>query len=116
MPSPAARSRARSSGARGSARDGGEEPLEEPGDMRLVDPTHHGDQIGLGIDPDETAAGAARGPRARATDVEPPQESVLRVDRTRSPTFGGPAWRQNLRVAPATVAKMQQAEARVIGR
>src|SRR5207249_6445818 len=73
-PSTGVPSRARGSEATRSALDGAEQALEEAADVRLVDPAHDGDEIVVGIDPDEAAAGAARGPRAGPPDIEPPQD------------------------------------------
>src|SRR5215813_1101509 len=99
-----------------SAHDGVEEPLEEALDVRLVDPAHDGDEIVFGIDPHEAASGAARRPRAGASDVEPPEQTVLGIDRARPPALVDPRVRQQLGLAPAAAPKVQQAEARVIAR
>src|SRR5215813_9307534 len=74
----------------GSAHEGVEHPLEETLDMRLIDPAHHDHQIVVGIDPDQAASRAAGCPGARFTDVQPPEQAVIRIDRARSPALVDP--------------------------
>src|SRR2546422_4279588 len=79
----------------GLACDAVEDELHEAVHARLVDPADDGDEVVLGVDEDEVAPRAARrvarGGRARelpASRVEPPEEPVLRVERSEERRVG----------------------------
>src|SRR6059058_2175438 len=75
----------------------------------------------LGIDPGQVAAGAAReiaaGGCARqpaAIGVEPPQISILRIERTGHAHALDPLLREDATPAPLAAAQHQEADARLI--
>src|SRR3989442_2019949 len=111
---PVSSSRLSSATRIGLALDGVEQVLEEALDVGLVDPAHDGDEVVIGVDPDEAVARAARGERPGAADVEPPEQAVLRIDPAWPAALRDPRRRQELRVAPAAAAQMQQPVTRVI--
>src|SRR5207249_1490309 len=91
---------------RSSAR-GVEHARDEAVDVRLVDPAHDDDEVVLGIDPDDVAAGAARSEgrlgsarELAAPRVEPRQEPVLRIQGARPAHLGDPFRRKQRAAVP----------------
>src|ERR1700731_3986100 len=98
-------------------------PLHEAVHRRRVGPPQHRDDVALGIDPGQVAAGAPRvvtrlgSVRVKgAPGIQPPQIAVLRVERTGLEHPLDPGFRENAPAPPHPASEQHQTYPRLVAR